>query len=202
MAKVYKADQSIFTPSQEKEMARDGRKPCQSSYHEGDRLLPANSKHFYRNGARWDGWATVCKVCWAKQKADADSRMKDDEEKGALASFVRLARTRKSVPHMTEMIEAVITRLDGVEGLADLFVNDLLAANPGSPHRLRAAEAVMHMVVKNTEMGHAQKPMELYTDEELAEYLAANTKVIQDGKAKLLEAPFEDEEDEDESDED
>lgn len=197
MGNEHRPDQKLYTPRQEQEVCSDapGMKLCQSSHHEGPRQTPATEEFFYRNRSKWDGWSSVCKTCWAKQKADIKKRQEDDQAKQAVKSVIKLARNRDNVPHMTELVEALYSRLDGVEGFADIFINDMLAATPGSPHRIRAGETLIHLTVKNTDSGHAQKPMELFTDEELEQYIQSNAGKVIDA-SRTLEIEHDDTEDE------
>lgn len=205
MGAEHKPDQKMFTSQQEQEVVADapGMKLCQSSFHEGPRLTPSNGDYFYRNVSKWDGWSSVCKTCWAKQKAALKAKKEEHEAKQAVRSVIKLARNRENVPHMTELVEALYARLEGVEGFADLFINDMLAATPGSPHRIRAGETLIHLTVKNTDSGHAQKPIELFTDEELEQYIQANAgKVIEASETLQIESANSEGEEEYEDDED
>lgn len=205
MGAEHKPDQKIFNHRQEIEACEStpGMKLCQSSFHEGPRQTPADSDHFYRNAGKWDGWSSVCKTCWSKQKKYIAERKAADEAKQAVRGVIKMARNRSNVPHMTELVESLYSRLNGVEGFADLFINDLLAAPPGSPHRLRGEEALIHLTVKNTDSGHAQKPIELFTDEELEQYIQSNAgKVIDASKTLKIEDNSPEEYDPDEEEDD
>ncbi len=183
------ADQQLIVGPEEADLCLEGYRLCQSSYHVGNRQLPADNNFFYRNKKRWDGWSSVCKVCWNKQKVDAKNRAAKQDEQNAVKAIVKLARNHHNVPHMTELVETIYNKLGGVEEFVSMFIDDILAANPGSPHRLRAQESIIHLTVKNTQEGHAQKPLELYTDDELAGYLEAQAMTASKATEQLKEYP-------------
>lgn len=171
-----------------------GNKVCASVYHEGPRELPATGDYFYTRQSAYDGLSSICKLCHRKQQLNTATAIKQQALKVGSAAMVKLARANKSVPHLTELVEEAVSAFGGLPNMVNAFVENVNAATPGSPHRLRAYEAMFHMISKTTELGHADKPMHLMTDAELQQ-------VIEDEAPKIIRAiVIEEQEEEDDGD--
>ena len=166
-----------------------GNKVCASVFHEGPRELPATLDYFYARQSAYDGLSSICKLCHRKQQFNTSTLMKQQALKVGSAAMVKLARANKSVPHLTELVEEAVSAFGGLPNMVNAFVDNVNAATPGSPHKLRAYEAMFHMICKTTELGHADKPMHLMTDAELQ-------KVIEDEAPKIIRAIVSEEQEE------
>lgn len=188
-------EERAISPIQAKRIASEGKKVCTSSFHEGPRELPAEERFFYRKASTWDGWSPICKLCHHKQIENTRNLKRELQQREGVKAIIALTRSHKSVPHATELLEALMEETNGVEEFAKFFVEGMYTAAPGSPQQLKAAQAIMALVVKNTEMGHAQKPIELFTDEELEQYLLTNEEKVREAANTLQIESFTEEHD-------
>ena len=150
-----------------------GYKDCTAAVHEGPRSLPATSEFFFRKKTSPDGFSPVCKVCHVKQATAGKAKALKIKTKLGREALIKLSeKDRKvDVPHLTRLVEQMTSDVGGIERASADFWEDVRMATPGSPHRLKAFATYFQLIVKNTEMGHADKPVELMTDEELAKLL-------------------------------
>jgi hypothetical protein len=108
-------------------------------------------------------------------------------EEQARRLFTRGAsRGGENVPHVSEVLERVMTLFGGSGGFASMLVKQYYDAPPGSATRTKMLEAITKLTVQTSEMGASKKPLELWTDDELEEELdkrlegiAANFQVIE-----------------------
>jgi len=124
-----------------------------------------------------------CRACLRSKKKEqkAVSREKTmyDVEQTAVSSFLANATTGgENIPHSSEVLEKVMLYLGGVNGFAGCLVKQMFDSPPGSATRTKMLEAVLRLIVKNTEMGGAKKPLEQWSDEELEGELDSRLKKI------------------------
>ena len=108
-------------------------------------------------------------------------------EEQARRLFTRGAsRGGENVPHVSEVLERVMTLFGGSGGFASMLVKQYYDAPPGSATRTKMLEAITKLTVQTSEMGASKKPLELWTDDELEEELdkrlegiAANYQVVE-----------------------
>ncbi len=108
-------------------------------------------------------------------------------EEQARRLFTRGAsRGGENVPHVSEVLERVMTLFGGSGGFASMLVKQYYDAPPGSATRTKMLEAITKLTVQTSEMGASKKPLELWSDDELEEELdkrlegiAANYQVIE-----------------------
>lgn len=114
----------------------------------------------------------------AKRKKDR-ARTIGDIEATAVASFAAAAATGgENIPHSCEVLERVMEYFGGVSGFSSLLVKQYFDSPPGSSQRAKMLEAILRLVVKNTEQGGAKKPLGQWTDAELESELDARLKTI------------------------
>lgn len=77
----------------------------------------------------------------------------------------------EGVPNVGVVTEDMMTAFGGSRGFALQYAANYLAAEPGSATRQRILSDINRSVAKASELGYAQKPLELLSDEELEEYL-------------------------------
>lgn len=132
--------------------------------------LPADDEHFKANS---DGTlGPRCIPCHRQKRREvkAKERQKtmNEVEQSAVSAFLTQATSGgENIPHSSEVLERVMLYLGGVNGFAGCLVKQMFDAPPGSATRTKMLEAVLRLIVKNTEMGGAKKPLEQWTDEEL-----------------------------------
>ncbi len=150
-----------------------GHKDCVSSLHEGPRSLPMTSEFFFRKQNQPDGFSPVCKVCHVKAATAGKDRAQILKQKlGAKAILVLNGKTEKAdLPHLARLAEQLTSYGGGLDRICQRFWHDVKTATPGSPHRLKAAQSYFQLIAKTTELGHADKPVELMTDDELVKLL-------------------------------
>jgi hypothetical protein len=108
----------------------------------------------------------------AKEAAKANARKLKEMEAAAVTGLIQNAvRGGSNIPHSAELLEQVMTYFGGVSGCAALMVKQYFDARPGSTQRGRTMEMVTRLVQKNVDQGGAQKPLTLWSEEELEEEL-------------------------------
>jgi hypothetical protein len=142
---------------------------CGTAYEFTDAHFPAKS----------DGTLSLaCIGCVAAKKKLARIKKKKGEkaraakmkemEGVAVASMLQNAvRGGANIPHSAELLEQVMTYFGGVSGFSALLVKQYFDSKPGSSQRGRAMEMVVRLVQKNVDQGGAQKPLTLWSEEEL-----------------------------------
>ena len=114
----------------------------------------------------------------AKRKQERQRTMGDIESR-AVESFTATAISGgQNIPHSCEVLERVMEYFGGVSGFSSLLVKQYFDSPPGSSQRAKMLEAILRLVVKNTEAGGAKKPLGQWTDEELESELDSRLRVI------------------------
>lgn len=95
----------------------------------------------------------------------------------------------KNVPHSAEMLEEIYRVCKGPKGLAALLMKQYIDIEPGKPGRTRILEAIIRTTVQNTQLGGANKPLHLMSDDELeAEMNRRMEKIYNEAKLKVVDA--------------
>lgn len=131
--------------------------------------FPATPKYFHKSK---DGLHARCRRCRNKQARGDRSRQRNKKldaiEKRSLKEFLTASKTGGSnIPHSSELLEILMEYFGGVRGFANLYIKQLFDAPAGGAFRTKMLDSVMRLVVGNTAMGGARKPLELMTEEEL-----------------------------------
>lgn len=144
-----------------------------------------------------DGFHARCRQCRNKQvKADRQTKTQKklaEIERGAVDLFLASARIGgANIPHSSELLECMMKYFGGVEGFSRAFMKQFFDAPAGGAFRTKQLDAILRLIVNNTAMGGAKKPLELMTEEELeAQYrrdvLAAALAIKVNGKQARLE---------------
>jgi hypothetical protein len=100
------------------------------------------------------------------EKARA-KKMKEMENVAVAAMLQNAVRGGANIPHSAELLEQVMTYFGGVSGFSALLVKQYFDSKPGSSQRGRAMEMVVRLVSKNVDQGGAQKPLTLWSEDEL-----------------------------------
>lgn len=131
--------------------------------------LPADTKHFHRSK---DGFHARCRKC--RNRLERGKRQKkrnkklDEIERGAVDLFVTAARIGgANIPHSSELLEVMMEYFGGVRGFASMYAKQFYDSPAGGAFRTKMLDTVVRLVVGNTAMGGAKKPLELMTEEEL-----------------------------------
>ena len=150
----------------------EGKRCCQ----ECGTTYEATDAHF---PSKEDGTLSVaCIGCVVAKKKQARLKVKKaakaraakmrEMEGVAVAGLLQNAvRGGANIPHSAELLEQVMTYFGGVSGCAALLVKQYFDAKPGSTQRGRTMEMVVRLVQKNVDQGGAQKPLTLWSEEEL-----------------------------------
>jgi len=165
------------------------------------RSYPQTSEYFHKAK---DGFHARCRKCRNKKirgdRKTKRNRKLEEIEKGAVDLFVSSARLGgASIPHSSELLEVLMEYFGGVRGFANAYMKQFYDAPVGGAFRTKMLDSVVRLVVGNTAMGGAKKPLELMTDEELEAELrrqvleaAVNMQRVVDGKVQglpLVESP-------------
>lgn len=130
---------------------------------------PDTPENFHKSK---DGLHAKCRKCRNKQARGDRGRQRNKKldaiEKRSLKEFLTASRTGGSnIPHSSELLEILMEYFGGVRGFANLYIKQLYDAPAGGAFRTKMLDSVMRLVVGNTAMGGARKPLELMSEEEL-----------------------------------
>ena len=156
---------------------------CGEYFHE-------TADHFKkRRDGRLDTCCLVCRrsISRGRKKKEAEKTLVDIEQ-GAVNTFLKNATTGgENIPHSSEVLERLMEYFGGVSGFSGLLMKQYFDSPPGGSTRTKMLEAMLRLVVKNTEMGGAKKPMEQWTDEELESELDARlARVAQQFQGRII----------------
>ena len=143
--------------------------------------LPADSEHFKadKDGALGPRCIPCHRAKRQEYKRNEKQKTMHDVEHEAMTSFLRQTSSGgENIPHSSEVLERVMLYLGGVNGFAGCLVKQMFDSPPGSATRTKMLEAVLRLIVKNTEMGGAKKPLEQWSDAELEDELDSRLKRI------------------------
>lgn len=135
---------------------------CGTSY-------PATPANFHKSK---DGLHAKCRKCRNKNargsRKKKRNRKLDEIERGAVDLFTAAARIGgANIPHSSELLEVIMEYFGGVRGFANAYLKQFYDAPVGGAFRTKMLDSVVRLVVGNTAMGGAKKPLELMTEEEL-----------------------------------
>lgn len=131
--------------------------------------LPATTEFFHKSK---DGFHARCRKC--RNRLERGNRKKkrnkkmEEVERGGVKTFITAARIGGSnIPHSSELLEVLMEYFGGVRGFANAFMKQFYDSPVGGAFRTKMLDSVMRLVVGNTAMGGAKKPLELMSEEEL-----------------------------------
>jgi hypothetical protein len=135
---------------------------CGTSY-------PATTANFHKSK---DGFHSKCRKCRNKNargsRKKKRNRKLEEIEKGAVDLFTAAARIGgANIPHSSELLEVLMEYFGGVRGFSNVFMKQFFDAPVGGAFRTKMLDSVVRLVVGNTAMGGAKKPLELMSEEEL-----------------------------------
>lgn len=134
------------------------------------RSFPATSENFHK--AKDGGLHARCRKCRNKHERGARKKKRDRKleeiERGAVDLFISSARIGgANIPHSSELLEVLMEYFGGVRGFANAYLKQFFDAPTGGAFRTKMLDSVLRLVVGNTAMGGAKKPLELMSEEEL-----------------------------------
>lgn len=135
---------------------------CGTSY-------PATTANFHKSK---DGLHSHCRKCRNKKargsRKKKRNRKLEEIEKGAVDLFIASARIGgANIPHSSELLEVLMEYFGGVRGFANAYMKQFYDAPVGGAFRTKMLDSLVRLVVGNTAMGGAKKPLELMSEEEL-----------------------------------
>lgn len=129
----------------------------------------------------------ICRPCRAKR---ATQKKLEKMERDALNKFISKAGTGgNSIPHSAEMLESVVNLFGGANGVASAMLKQYYDAIPGGRIRSQMLEMITRLTLKNTELGGAKKPLELYSQEELEAEMARTVRQVYTIEGQVHELP-------------
>lgn len=137
------------------------------------RILPATLENFPRNTERNCGVDRMCDECWFAKKrhllsCNRDQMLAKFKEAGLKLIQGELQGTG-DVPHSAHLVQALYDCCGGVRGYATMLMDQYVNSKEGSYGRTRILELIARLTVSNAAQGGAKKPVELMSDDELAE---------------------------------
>ena len=129
----------------------------------------ATTENFHKSK---DGFHARCRKCRNKREKEARKLKRNKKldliERGAVDLFVASAKIGgANIPHSSELLEVLMDYFGGVRGFANAFLKQYFDSPIGGAFRTKMLDSVMRLVVGNTAMGGAKKPLELMSEEEL-----------------------------------
>jgi hypothetical protein len=130
---------------------------------------PATTAYYHKSK---DGFHARCRKCRNKKirtdrKGKRNSKL-EEIEKGAVKNFVAAARVGgANIPHSSELLEVLMDYFGGVRGFANAYMKQYYDSPVGGAFRTKMLDSVMRLVVGNTAMGGAKKPLDLMSEDEL-----------------------------------
>lgn len=130
---------------------------------------PATTENFHKSK---DGLNPRCRRCRnAKLKGERKhvrNKRLAKIEQSAIDSFIQASRLGgANIPHSSELLEILMEYFGGVRGFANAYMKQYYDAPVGGAFRTKMLDSLVRLVVGNTAMGGAKKPLELMTEEEL-----------------------------------
>jgi hypothetical protein len=130
---------------------------------------PATVANFHKSK---DGFHSRCRHCRNKQERQKTKKKRNGKlaeiEKGAVDLFVASARLGgANIPHSSELLEVLMDYFGGVRGFANAYMKQYYDSPVGGAFRTKMLDSVMRLVVGNTAMGGAKKPLDLMSEDEL-----------------------------------
>lgn len=131
--------------------------------------LEATPANFHKSK---DGLHARCRKCRNKKirgdRKTKRNRKLEEIEKGAVDLFIASSRIGgANIPHSSELLEVLMEYFGGVRGFANAYMKQFYDAPVGGAFRTKMLDSVVRLVVGNTAMGGAKKPLELMSEEEL-----------------------------------
>lgn len=170
------------------EITVDSKKAVERCCTECGKKKPWTRAHFpFAKGTK--NLQLCCRACRSKR---ATQRKLAAMEDAALKLFIsKSGNGGNTIPHSAEMLESVVTLFGGANGLATAMLKQYYDAAPGGRIRSQMLEMITRLTLKNTEMGGAKKPLELYSQEELEEEMARTVRQVYviEGEHHELPAP-------------
>jgi len=133
------------------------------------RSLPATTANFHKSK---DGLHSHCRRCRNKkfrnERKTKRNKKLEEIERGAVDLFTSAARIGgANIPHSSELLEVLMEYFGGVRGFANAYMKQYYDAPVGGAFRTKMLDSLVRLVVGNTAMGGAKKPLELMSEEEL-----------------------------------
>jgi hypothetical protein len=130
----------------------------------------------------------ICRPC--KQQVRTRNKLAKMERLALEHFLTKASKGGNDIPHSAEMLEGVVSLFGGAHGLASAMLKQYYDAAPGGRIRSQMLEMITRLTLKNTELGGAKKPLELYTQEELEEEMAKTVRqvVYIDGESHAVPA--------------
>lgn len=117
------------------------------------------------------GFKSICKACRAEQRVMRESsdalRRLDHIDDAVLNRLANARMGGPNVPHSADLLERVYSLIGGVNGMAALLMKTYITAKPGSPTQQKILGQIITLTQKVTDSGHAKKPIDLLTDDEV-----------------------------------
>lgn len=130
---------------------------------------PATTEFFHKSK---DGFHARCRKCRnskiRKGREKRRNKKLDEIERGAVKTFIAASRTGgANIPHSSELLECMMEYFGGVRGFTNAWMKQFFDSPAGGAFRTKMLDSAMRLVVGNTAMGGAKKPLELMSEEEL-----------------------------------
>ena len=126
-----------------------------------------------------------------KERAAQALQMRKVEAAAVEHLLQESVRGGANIPHSAELTEQTMHYFGGVNGFAAMLTKQYFDAKPGSTQRGRILEMVVRLVQKNVDQGGAQKPLQLWSEDELEQELTNRMRLALQSQGRLIDGKAE-----------
>lgn len=157
----------------------EGRKYCTNCG------LQKEYSFFHVDEQKPDGYRDVCKECRSnlneeRKRQRLDVKIKKMEEEN-LSALDQMASGGSFDPDLNEVFEAIMRPFGGVNGFAKNLYATYLVNPPGSQKRIKIQEMIVRMADKVTQLGLAERRLELMEEQDLMQIMRKHLNDYQQG---------------------
>lgn len=117
-----------------------------------------------------EGRGNICYECLLNERRSAIIKRKNETEKTIFNALMGQMRKPIDAPHISEMVEQVMTCFGGTQAFAEFYHDQIIKASvraPGSKTVLDGCKAIAQMVSQSTKHRHTAPDVSMLTDEDL-----------------------------------
>lgn len=156
---------------------------CESKYHTGERALP-NTDEFFK------GPKKICRACKNRYRSERSKKLVKAARSVLMQQMFSDRGYKKSVPHGAEAVQRLVLAGRGMEAIASEYWEVYkMAKEHGSVGICsKMLENQINWIMRNSESGHATKPIGLMSLKEIRKELGAELASIMESCIKMEDA--------------
>lgn len=147
---------------------------------------------FDRDASKPDGYKSHCKKCRAaaleSRRLQQAGQVLQELQNGLIRNLAHSKPGGPDLPHIAEVCQSIIHLFGGVDGMAQQFLANYIAAKPGSLTRERMLSNLMKMNAVVSDSKKVEMPVELMSDQDLqAEIEERKKRLMVEGECTIVE---------------